>query len=90
MAGLVGSLIATLVHGAVDNSFFLPDLAALWWTTYALLGMLSAEAGTRTGGLARQSEGCHASCTVTPSATATQTPTETGTATATATATATP
>ncbi|HEY3107492.1 MAG TPA: O-antigen ligase family protein, partial [Chloroflexota bacterium] len=42
-AGLLGWLVATLVHGAIDNSFFLPDLAVLWWTSYALLAMLAEE-----------------------------------------------
>jgi putative inorganic carbon (HCO3(-)) transporter len=42
VVGLIGVLAATLVHGAIDNSFFLPDLAALWWTTYALLGLLGS------------------------------------------------
>jgi len=41
--GLVGWLVATLVHGAIDNSFFLPDLAVLWWTSYALLATLAEE-----------------------------------------------
>jgi O-antigen ligase len=41
--GLIGSLVATLIHGAIDNSFFLPDLAVLWWASYALLAMLADE-----------------------------------------------
>ena len=40
-AGLIGSLVATLVHGLIDNSFFLPDLAALWWVQIGLLGELA-------------------------------------------------
>jgi O-antigen ligase len=40
-AGVIGALAATVVHGAIDNSFFLPDLAALWWATLALLWLLS-------------------------------------------------
>lgn len=35
--GLVGALAATVVHGLFDNAFFLPDLAALWWASFALL-----------------------------------------------------
>ncbi|MBI2755788.1 MAG: O-antigen ligase family protein [Chloroflexi bacterium] len=29
--GVLGALVATLVHGLIDNSYFLPDLAALFW-----------------------------------------------------------
>ena len=58
VAGLVGSLVATLVHGAVDNSFFLPDLAALWWAGYALLAML-AEPDRDRGASPCSADGCH-------------------------------
>ena len=40
IAGLVAALLATVVHGAIDNSFFLPDLAILWWLCLASLAML--------------------------------------------------
>jgi putative inorganic carbon (HCO3(-)) transporter len=35
--GLVGAFAAALAHGQIDNSYFLPDLAALWWLQLALL-----------------------------------------------------
>jgi len=38
-AAAVGLLVDTLVHGAVDNSYFLVDAAVLWWIT---LGVLAA------------------------------------------------
>lgn len=36
--GAAGAMVAALAHGLADNSFFLPDLAALWWATFVLLG----------------------------------------------------
>jgi O-antigen ligase len=41
--GAAGAMIATLAHGLADNSFFLPDLAALWWATFVLLGAQEAQ-----------------------------------------------
>jgi hypothetical protein len=35
--GAVGSLIDFLVHGFIDNSYFLPDLAVIFWLTLAVL-----------------------------------------------------
>jgi O-antigen ligase len=35
--GASGAMIATVAHGLTDNSFFLPDLAALWWVTFVLV-----------------------------------------------------
>jgi putative inorganic carbon (hco3(-)) transporter len=35
--GAAGAMVATLAHGLADNSFFLPDLAALWWASYILV-----------------------------------------------------
>jgi putative inorganic carbon (HCO3(-)) transporter len=35
--GLIGGFAAALAHGQIDNSYFLPDLAALWWLQLALL-----------------------------------------------------
>ena len=35
--GAIGALIATLIHGSMDNSFFLPDLAAVWWLVLVVL-----------------------------------------------------
>lgn len=39
-AGVVGAMVDTLVHGLVDNSFFLPDLAVLFWLMFAIVGVL--------------------------------------------------
>jgi O-antigen ligase len=41
--GLAASMSETLLHGFIDNSFFLIDLAFLFWLTYALM-MAVAEA----------------------------------------------
>lgn len=35
--GAVGAMAATVAHGLADNSFFLPDLAALWWAIFVLV-----------------------------------------------------
>ena len=43
--GAVGAMLATVVHGLTDNSFFLPDLAALWWATFVLVAPQEAEQG---------------------------------------------
>ena len=43
VAGAIGAFAAGLVHGLFDNSFFLPDLAALWWATFVLLGAQEAQ-----------------------------------------------
>jgi putative inorganic carbon (HCO3(-)) transporter len=47
--GWLGSLVATLAHGLIDNSFFLPDLAALWWMGLGALAILAEEAGDPSG-----------------------------------------
>lgn len=43
--GLLGALAASLAHGQIDNSYFLPDLAALWWLQLALLDAEQSPAG---------------------------------------------
>lgn len=40
--GALGSLVDFLAHGLIDNSYFLPDLAIIFWLTLAVL-----EAGRR-------------------------------------------
>ncbi len=40
--GACGALGATLIHGSIDNSFFLPDLAVLFWVGFAIVRMLSS------------------------------------------------
>jgi hypothetical protein len=40
--GLMGSMVATLAHGMVDNSFFLVDLAYIFLLTLGIVGRLAA------------------------------------------------
>ena len=40
--GLGGAMLATLVHGIVDSSLYLPELAATFWVVVALTVMLAA------------------------------------------------
>ena len=40
--GLGGAMLATLVHGMVDSSLFLPELAATFWVVVAMTVMLAA------------------------------------------------
>ncbi|HUX88886.1 MAG TPA: O-antigen ligase family protein [Chloroflexota bacterium] len=42
-AGAIGAMIDIVVHGLVDNSFFLPDLAVLFWLMFAIVGVLQRE-----------------------------------------------
>lgn len=41
---LMGSMADFLVHGLLDNSFFLIDLAVVFWFTYGLLEVIQKEA----------------------------------------------
>lgn len=43
-AGATGSMIDFLVHGAVDNSYFLPDMALMFWITLAMVRVLDDRA----------------------------------------------
>ncbi len=43
LAGLVGSMVDFVVHGLVDNSFFLQDLALIFCLSFALLEILRRE-----------------------------------------------
>lgn len=36
-AGVVGAIADTVIHGLVDNSFFLEDLAVLFWLLFAIV-----------------------------------------------------
>ncbi len=48
--GLTASLVVAAIHGLVDNSYFLPDLAVLFWLSLAGLQLLAgrdARAGVR-------------------------------------------
>jgi len=40
LLGMVGSIVATVVHGLVDNSYFVPDLAMLFWFFVGMLLVL--------------------------------------------------
>ena len=41
---LMASMVDMLVHGIIDNSFFLIDLAMVFWLTYGLLAILERDA----------------------------------------------
>lgn len=45
LAGALASLVAMLVHGSIDNSYFLVDLAFLFWMTLALIEEVALEPG---------------------------------------------
>jgi O-antigen ligase len=38
----IGLLVETLVHGAVDNSYFLVDAAVIWWMALGVLALRSS------------------------------------------------
>jgi len=42
-AGAVGAMVDIVAHGFVDNSFFLPDLAVLFWLMFAIVAVLRRE-----------------------------------------------
>lgn len=46
LAGASGGLADILLHGLVDNSFFLPDLAMLFWLMFGIVALVS-ETATR-------------------------------------------
>jgi O-antigen ligase len=48
--GLMGSMIAALAHGMVDNSFFLVDLAYIFFLTLGVIGRLAASREERIEG----------------------------------------
>lgn len=41
--GVLGALIAGGIHGLIDNSYFLPDLAVMFWTFLVLLWVAPAQ-----------------------------------------------
>ena len=41
--GIAGALVDTVAHGMVDNSYFLPDLAVLFWLMFAIVTVLRRE-----------------------------------------------
>lgn len=44
---LAGSLLAALLHGMIDNGYFLPDLALLFWLTVGGMAVLAREQVTK-------------------------------------------
>ena len=54
--GVLGAFVATVAHGTIDNSFFLPDLAVLFWMGFAIVRLLSPASGVG-GGAGRTPEG---------------------------------
>lgn len=44
-AGAAGAMADTVLHGMVDNSFFLPDLAVLFWLAFGIVSLLSRPSG---------------------------------------------
>ena len=48
--GLLGSMVAFLAHGLVDNSFFLVDLALVCMMTAGIVGAVVRGAEARTAG----------------------------------------
>ena len=43
--GLAGAMTAALAHGLVDHAYFLPELAATFWTLAAAVAALAAVRG---------------------------------------------
>jgi O-antigen ligase len=43
LLGLLGALLALVVHGVVDVPYFKNDLAVLWWVVFALLSLVILE-----------------------------------------------
>jgi hypothetical protein len=48
VAAALASMVGLLVHGSLDNSYFLPDLALLFWTN---LAVVAVACGTGASGL---------------------------------------
>ncbi len=46
-AGVVGAMLDTVLHGLVDNSFFLVDLSVLFWLMFAIVAVLYRAATQR-------------------------------------------
>lgn len=46
-AGVVGAMLDTILHGLVDNSFFLVDLSVLFWLMFAIVAVLHRAAACR-------------------------------------------
>jgi O-antigen ligase len=48
--GVTASVVVGLLHGLVDNSYFLPDLAVLFWLALGSLQLLAQETTLRSAG----------------------------------------
>jgi putative inorganic carbon (HCO3(-)) transporter len=46
-AGVVGAMLDTVLHGLVDNSFFLVDLSVLFWLMFAIVAVMHRAAACR-------------------------------------------
>lgn len=46
-AGVIGAMLDTVLHGLVDNSFFLVDLSVLFWLMFAIVAVLRRSAAQR-------------------------------------------
>ncbi|MBI2303187.1 MAG: O-antigen ligase family protein [Chloroflexi bacterium] len=53
---LMASMVSFLVHGFIDNSFFIIDLAYFFWLTFALIMGIEAAAGTGTMAVPQEDE----------------------------------
>jgi len=49
LLGTMGAVVAMLIHGLVDNSYFLPDLALIFWLLCGFVSYRSLS-GRRVGG----------------------------------------
>jgi O-antigen ligase len=45
VAGSIGGVIDIILHGFVDNSFFLPDLAVLFWLMFVIVARVADRSG---------------------------------------------
>ncbi len=46
--GLVASMVVFVVHGMVDNSYFLMDLASIFWLGCGMLQVMREDGTTKT------------------------------------------
>lgn len=58
VVGAIGSLIDFLLHGSIDNSYFLPDLALVFWLTMAIIDQCRPATMTGYVGRQRGDHGC--------------------------------
>jgi O-antigen ligase len=58
VVGAIGSLIDFLLHGSIDNSYFLPDLALVFWLTVAIIDQCQPATMASYVGRQRGDQGC--------------------------------